>query len=148
MWRGFRLRPDATSHRRCSRVAAAAVSARLREGLAETRRRMYVKITCLQDALYKTINLSVFTTVHARYKRPVWWRKIHFSCWRHCGFYQPVVPFVDVPWTFMSQCKAPKGQTHTSHTGNSRRPLETRRKPAVYRKYWIFGPYSNIWSTH
>lgn len=71
----------ATSHRRCSRAAMAAVSARLREGLAEMRRRkMYVKITRLRDALHKAINLSVFTTVRTGYGRCMWRRKIHFSC--------------------------------------------------------------------
>lgn len=89
MWRGFRLRPHAASYRHCSCVVTAAVSAHLREGLAETRRWMYVKITCLQDALYKTINLSVFMTVHTSYELCMWWRKIHFSCWRHCGLMCP-----------------------------------------------------------
>lgn len=68
---GCRLRPRAASHRRRRRAAVAAASVHLR-GLAETRRRkMYVKITCFRDALYKTINLSVFTTVHTGYKRRV-----------------------------------------------------------------------------
>lgn len=139
MWRGFRLRPHAPSHRHRSRVATAAVSARLREGLAETRRRMYVKITCLQDALYKTINLSVFTTVHTRYKLCMWWRKIHFPCWRHCGFYQRVASFVDVLWTFMSQCKAPEGQMHTIMFLPFWKLLaSSRRKPAVYQNDWTF----------
>lgn len=84
---GCRLRPRATSHRRCSRAAMAAASARLREGLAETRRRkMYVKITCLQDALYKPINLSVFTTVHRKYKRCAWRREILFPVGFIVGF--------------------------------------------------------------
>lgn len=128
MWRGFRLRPHATSHRHCSRVVTAAVSTRMREGLAETRRRMYVKITCLQDALYKTINLSVFMTVHTSYKLCMWYGKSIF----HVGFYQRVVSFVDVP--FMSPCKDAEGQTHTicsCHSGQYRCPLHTRRKPSV-----------------
>lgn len=112
MWRSFGLRPHATSHWRCSRAAMAVVSARLREGLAETRRRkMYVKITCLQDTLYKATNLSVLTSAHTGYKLCKWWRKIHFSCWLHWGLYQWVVSLVDVLWSFMSQCKAPKEET-------------------------------------
>lgn len=59
MWRGFRLRPYATSHRPCSRAAAAVGGARSREGFAEMNRRMYVKITCLQDAFYNTIYLKL-----------------------------------------------------------------------------------------
>lgn len=56
---------------------------------------MYVTMTCLRDALYKTINLSVFTTVHTGYRRRVWRRGIHFSCGLHCGFYQRAESFVD-----------------------------------------------------
>lgn len=106
MWRGSRLRPHATSHRRCSRVAVAAVSTRLREGLAETRRKMHVKITCLRDALYKAFNLSVFTAVHTGYEPCMWWRKIYFSGWG-------VLSFVDASWSFMSDCKACEWETPT-----------------------------------
>lgn len=55
---------------------------------------MYVKITCVRDALCKTIHLSVFTTVHTGYKRRVWRRGIHFLCGLHGGFYQGAESFV------------------------------------------------------
>lgn len=50
----------ATSHWRCSRTGGngAGESMLERRSGAEGRRKMYVKIMCLQDALYKAIKLS------------------------------------------------------------------------------------------
>lgn len=57
---GLWLRLHATSHRHRSGAAMTKRSAWLRGGLAEGRRKLYVKVMCLQDALYKAIKLSVF----------------------------------------------------------------------------------------
>lgn len=83
MWRGFGLRLHATSHWHCIGAATALVRACLKGGLAEGRGKMYVKIMCLQDALYKAIKLSVSKTVHRGYSLCLWQMKIHFSCWFH-----------------------------------------------------------------
>lgn len=88
MWMGLGLRLHATSHWHCSGAALALVRACLRGGLAEGRRKkMYVKIMCLQDALYKAITLSASKTVHRGYNLCLWRRKIHFSHLFYCGLF-------------------------------------------------------------
>lgn len=84
MWRGLGLRLHATSHWHCSRAALTLVRAWLRGGLWAGRRKMYVKIMCLQEALYKAIKLSVSKTVHRGCNLCLWQAKIHFSCLLHC----------------------------------------------------------------
>ena len=98
MWRGLGLRLHATSHWRCSGAAMTLARARLRGGLREGWRKMYVKIMCLQDALYKAIKLSVSKTAHRGYNLCLWQPKIHFSCLFHCELCQRVVSFVGAHW--------------------------------------------------
>lgn len=98
MWRGLGLRLHATSCWHCSGAAMTLVRAWLRGGLGEGWRKMYVKIMCLQDALYKAIKLSVSKTVHSGYNLCLWQPKIHFSCLFHCELCQRVVSFVGVHW--------------------------------------------------
>lgn len=78
---------------------------------------MYVKIMCLQDALYKAIKLSVSKTVHRGYNLCLWQTEIHFSCLFHCELCQRVVSFVGVhreerPGPLLHY-KAPERQTRT-----------------------------------
>jgi len=96
MWGGPGLRLHATSHWHCGEAAMTLVRAWLRGSLGEGWRKMYVKIMCLQDALYKAIKLSVSKTVHRGYNLCLWQPKIHFSCLFHCELYQWVVSFVGV----------------------------------------------------
>lgn len=113
MWWGFGLRLHATSCWHRTGAAMARVRACLKGGLAEGRRTMYVKIICLQDALYKAIKLSVSETVHRGYSLCLWRMKIHFSCWFHWELCQRVVSFVGVqrkkkPWSSTSHYKGPE----------------------------------------
>lgn len=94
MWRGLRLRLHATSHWHCSGAAMTLARAGLRVGLGKEWGEMYVKIMCLQDALYKAIKLSVSKTVHRGYNLCLWQPKIHFSCLFHCELHHRVVSFV------------------------------------------------------
>lgn len=79
-------------------AAVTLVGAWLRRGPGEGWRKMYVKIMCLQDALYKAIKLSVSKTVWSRYKLCLWQLKIHFSCLFQCEVYQWVVLLLAYRW--------------------------------------------------
>lgn len=58
MWRGLRLKQSSND--------TSSTRAELRGGLEDGWGKMYVRIMCLQDALYKAIKLSVSKTVHRR----------------------------------------------------------------------------------
>lgn len=77
----------ATSHWRCSRTGGdgAGESMLERRSGAEERRKMYVKIMCLQDALYKAIKLSASETSHGGRDRCLWQeeKSILVSCLFH-----------------------------------------------------------------
>lgn len=68
------LQLHATSHWRCSRTGGNGAGQSLleRRSGAEERRKMYVKIMCLQDALYKAIKLSASETSHGGRDRCLW----------------------------------------------------------------------------
>lgn len=55
---------------------------------------MYVKIMCLQEALYKAIKLSVSKTSASRVQPFVCGRQNPFSRLFHRELYQQVIPFV------------------------------------------------------